>query len=187
MRSKDDDVLIHDHAELGELLGQLIAALEANHIARAHGTLDLFWARLAMHIRAEHLHLFPAISNALSQSRNVHNDDAPSPAEAESTIERLHEDHDFFMREVAQAIAVTRSLPANPGGQVVEQLQAVRAKIGAVQARLVKHNEIEEKGIYLWTRSVLSEAEQSALAARVQAELENMPPRFGIDETQKGT
>ena len=154
--------LMHDHAELGDLLNQFIAALDANDVTRSHATLDLFWARLAMHIRAEHLHLFPAVSHA---------------PEAERTIEQLREDHDFFMRELAQAIAVMRSLSANPAGHVVPPLEGVREKIALVKERLEKHNELEEKGIYLWTTN-LSEADQSDLAARVHKELENMPARF---------
>lgn len=154
--------LMEDHAELGDLLNQLIAALDANDIARSHATLDLFWARLAIHIRAEHLHLFPAVSHAPG---------------AERTIEQLRTDHDFFMRELAQAIAVMRSLLGNAGGQAVPQLEGVRAKIAVVQTRLEEHNEVEEEGIYLWTTN-LSEAEQSDLAADVQKELENIPARF---------
>lgn len=180
MRSEDDDQLIHDHAQLGELLEQLIGALEANDVARSHASLDLFWARLAMHIRAEHLHLFPAILHALSQSRNVDTGDAPSPTEAQSTIERLREDHDFFMRELSQAIGITRKLLANAEGAVADQLLDVRKRIGAIYVRLVKHNEIEEKGIYLWARNLLIEADQAELAAGVQKELENTPPRFGV-------
>ena len=174
MNAKTDEQLQHDHAELGELLNELDAALEANDAARTHATLDLFWARLAMHIRAEHLHLFPAISR-------ISNDQALAPGEPENTIAKLREDHDFFMRELSQSIAITRNAKEN----TAEQLAEVSKKIAAVRARLVKHNEIEETGIYVWSSSLLTEAEQSELTTQIQKELENLPPRFGdVDGSQ---
>ena len=171
MNAKADEQLQHDHVELGELLNELDAALAANDAVRTHATLDLFWARLAMHIRAEHLHLFPTISR-------LNNDETLPPGEPANTIAILREDHDFFMRELSQAIAITRTAQE-------DQLEAVSKKIAAVRARLVKHNEIEETGIYVWSSSLLSEAEQSVMAWLVQKELENLPPRFGdVDGSQ---
>jgi len=175
MNSKADELLLHDHAELGNLLNQLDAALEANDATRTHATLDLFWARLAMHIRAEHLHLFPAISRSASLSRSNGNDETLPPDEPENTIAMLREDHDFFMRELSQAIAITRNTKDN----ITEPLEEVNKKIAAVCARLVKHNQIEETGIYVWSSRLLSEAERSELASQIQKELENLPPRFG--------
>ena len=166
---------MHDHDELGDLLNELDTALAANDVTRTHNALDLFWARLAMHIRAEHLHLFPTISRVASSSHGA----LPSN-EPEHTIAILREDHDFFMRELAQAIAITRSLVANTESNFAEQLEAVNKKIAAVRSRLIKHNEIEETGIYVWSNSLLSEAERAELAAQVQRELENLPPRFGV-------
>lgn len=178
MRSKDDERLTHDHAELSDLLGELMAALDSDDIARSHAVMDLFWARLAIHIRAEHLHLFPAITHVASRKLNECGSDIPQPGEVQTTIEELREDHDFFMRELARAVTIMRSLLASPGGRVATRLADVRTRITAVQARLAKHNEIEENGIYLWTRCLLNEAEQAALVAGVRKELENMPPRF---------
>lgn len=178
VRSQDNDRLKQDHAELDDLLRQLNAALESNDVARIYATLDLFWARLAMHIRAEHLHLFETILQAVNRKQGALGDDAPSAEEAEKAIEQLREDHNFFMLELSQAVAVVRGLAANPEADVTGQLQDVRKGIHAVQQRLIKHNEIEENGIYLWIRTLLSEAEQSELAALVQKELENTPPRF---------
>ena len=60
--------LAHDHAELGKLLGEVKAALDNKDVARTNASLDLFWARLAIHIRAEHLHVFPALVDAFSRS-----------------------------------------------------------------------------------------------------------------------
>ena len=174
MNAKADERLQHDHVELGELLNQLDTALKANDVARTHATLDLFWARLAMHIRAEHLHLFPAISR-------ISKDQTLPRGEPENTITILREDHDFFMRELAQAIAITRNAKEN----TVEQLEEVDRTIAAVRDRLVKHHEIEETGIYVWSNSLFSEAEQSELETQIQKELENLPPRFGdVDGSQ---
>jgi hypothetical protein len=91
-----DDQLSNDHAELGKLLGEVRDALEAGDITRSHSRLDLFWARLAMHIRAEHLHLFPAILQGLKEPPRV-NAGMPSHSEVLSAIEKLRSDHDFFM------------------------------------------------------------------------------------------
>ena len=59
-------LLAEDHAALGELLRAFLTQLDEGDTAGAFVHLDLFWARLAMHIRAENLHLFPAILNALT-------------------------------------------------------------------------------------------------------------------------
>ena len=169
---------MHDHAEIGDLLNRLNAALEAGDIAQTHAALDLFWARLAVHIRAEHLHLFPLISRAAGRA-DAGNEILP-PGEPENMIARLRDDHDFFMRELAQAIAITRGLSAKVEGNAAAPLGEVNKKIVAVRDRLVKHNELEETGIYLWSSSLLSEAERTELASQVQKELENLPPRFGV-------
>jgi hypothetical protein len=178
MTEKANERLMHDHAELGALLNQLDAAFEANDVAQTHAALDLFWARLAIHIRAEHLHLFPVTSRAAGRV-DVSNDTLP-PGEPENTIAKLRDDHDFFMRELAEAIALTRSLSAKIEGNVVAQLAEVKTRIAAVRDRLVQHNEIEETGIYLWSSSLPGEAERTELASQVQKELDNLPPRFGV-------
>ncbi|HEX5833241.1 MAG TPA: hypothetical protein VFY34_05290 [Pyrinomonadaceae bacterium] len=174
-----DERLMHDHAELGDLLDTIGSALEAGNASLTHPALDLFWARLAMHIRAEHLHLFPAISRAASRARSDGTELELPPDEPEKSIATLHEDHDFFMRELSQAVAITRRLLANEGNSA-EELPEVEKKVLAIRTRLIEHNAIEETGIYIWCLNLLSEAEQSELGAQVQKELENMPPRFGV-------
>ncbi|HEY5884248.1 MAG TPA: hemerythrin domain-containing protein [Pyrinomonadaceae bacterium] len=175
-----NELLADDHAELGNLLGKVFAALDADEVALSHASLDLFWARLAVHIRAEHLHVFPAVENAFDETHTK----GLSAGEALKVIEELRSDHDFFMSELSEAVVITRNLVKSVDRQAdVQRLQHVRAKVATVEARLAKHNRVEEEGVYLWTSSLLSETEQTALAARVQKELENMPPRFGIRST----
>ena len=58
-----EELLGKDHKQLDKLLGAVLAALEGENSVEAFETLDLFWARLAMHIRAENLHLFPSVLN----------------------------------------------------------------------------------------------------------------------------
>ena len=55
--------LSHDHHEVSEILKQLLAALHNKDVGATYSGLDLLWARLAVHIRAEHLHLFPIVLN----------------------------------------------------------------------------------------------------------------------------
>lgn len=180
MGSGTDEQLTDDHSELGDLLGRLINALERKDVAESHATLDLFWARLAVHIRAEHLHLFPEILRAVNRNPSQSpTEDLPSPTETQRVIEELRNDHEFFMRELSEAIIITRSL-LKDAAVSGDPFKEVHDRVCAVQARLVKHNEIEEQGIYAWSRSLLSEAEQSELAARVNRELQNMPPRFDV-------
>lgn len=172
-------LLTDDHVSLDGLLSDLIAALDANDAERSLACLDLFWARLAVHIRAEHLQLFPAILNALSEKGGGEICIAPSSAEAEEVIEELRQDHDFFMRELARAVQLIRELSAKSEPELIaRQLADVRAKIAALSERLAAHNRLEESRIYLWAGDLLSDCEQSALAERVQNELENLPPRF---------
>ena len=71
--------------------------------ARAFELLDLFWARLAIHIRAENLHLFPALANAPA-SRFTGKGGLPTRDEAHNVLLQLRSDHDFFMKELAEMI-----------------------------------------------------------------------------------
>ena len=67
MTNLNDAILEHDHASLDQLLTKLDQELAEPSEDRAFELLDLFWARLAVHIQAEHLHLFPALVNASSK------------------------------------------------------------------------------------------------------------------------
>jgi hemerythrin-like domain-containing protein len=155
--SEPRELLANDHEAVGEVLRQLLTALNNNDVRESHAKLDLLWARLAVHIRAEHLHLFPAVAARVS--------------EAETVIENLRADHDFFMRELAHAINILRA----------ETLASVLDTVRKVENRLTSHNEIEEKQVYDWAGSVLTDSEQTTLAARINAELEKRPPRFSLE------
>ena len=157
--------LADDHDAVGEVLKQLLTALHNKDAEVSFARLDLLWARLAVHIRAEHLHLFPAVMSRSS--------------EAQSIVEKLRADHDFFMHELARAIGVLRELP-NPqdssGG-----FTSVRDTVLEIEKRLIEHNEIEEDQIYRWAGTLLTETEQVELATRINRELENRPSRFTLE------
>ncbi len=156
--------LSDDHHAVSEVLEQLLMALENKDVQTSHSTLDLLWARLAVHIRAEHLHLFPAVIDRVAKS---------DLSEAQAIVKTLRADHDFFMHELARAIGVLRELPGSDA-----KLAAVAGAVREVEERLATHNEIEENQIYRWSSTILSESEQLELLARINAELENRPSRF---------
>ena len=152
MLSKGTQRLADDHVALDELLKQLQAALARDDRAAAYAKLDLFWAKLAVHIRAEHLHLFPSVLNG-----------------EDAVIEELREDHEFFMRQLASAIETIRS------GQ---GLSDVRNIIQEIEQRLVHHNQIEETSVYRRATTMLNEKDLEALSQRIRGELEKRPSRF---------
>jgi hypothetical protein len=176
--------LANDHVDLAELLSELHTALEAGDTKLSYARLDLFWARLGVHIRAEHLRLFPAILRALSANPNCQIPRSPSLSQAEGVIEELRTDHDYFMHELARAIATMRDLIANNEQDVALVLKDVRARLGAVEARLAIHNKIEESEVYLWIATLLSDEDQAELSTRLQKELGNLPHRFSATENQ---
>lgn len=156
------ELLSDDHRAVAEIVNELLAALRDNDVAASFAKLDLMWARLAVHIRAEHLHLFPAVIES-------------SAPDAESIVEQLRADHDFFMRELAGAVNILREHPDET------RLASIHNVIVEVDNRLSTHNEIEEKKIYHWANTLLTEPQQTDLAARMKAELENRPSRFSVE------
>ena len=164
-------VLAHDHSEIDTLTGDLLAALEEGDKLKVFPRLDLLWARLAVHIRAEHLCLFPAILEADFTIRS----EGPQYQEVQSAIDQLRLDHEFFMRELGASINIMRQENA------FEQLRKVHRSVVVIHSRLTKHNHLEENHIYKWVNVLLGKAERPALAARVKRELENAPPRFSSD------
>jgi Hemerythrin HHE cation binding domain. len=169
--------LANDHLALDQLLGQLKSALHAGDVEASHSRLDLFWARLAVHIRAEHLQLFPAVIDHLTHPSSAQTL-APTLSEAQSTIENLREDHDFFMHELAKAIGILRPLSPGDRATVDKGMNTVRSLMNEVEKRLMIHNHLEENKIYVWTTTILNSREQTELANRINTELANRPPRF---------
>src|SRR6185436_16515338 len=133
---------------------------------------------LAVHIRAEHLHLFPAVINRLGKG-TLDKAGALSLKEGQTVVERLRAEHDFFMSELAGSIKILRELENATDREKIEVgLNAVHDTVLEVEKRLAIHNEFEEILIYRWATLILNEQEQVDLAKRLNAELANYPPRF---------
>ncbi len=171
-------LLEKDHEELSELLRELQLALRSHEPNQSFELLDLFWARLAMHIRAENLCLFPIIRNSLSELfRELSG--VPSIVEAEATIESLRADHNFFMDELSRAVKKMRDVRTTLDNiQISKQLDEIRRLVAALSIRLDAHNELEEGEVYKWPGLVLSASDLESLCASLKHELENLPPRF---------
>jgi len=122
-----------------------------------------------MHIRAEHLHLFPAI---LESAQN----DEPNYFIRES-ISQLKDDHNFFMRELADAVKQLRVICENNWRDERGNLDRLREKIVVLRERLERHNRLEESDVYSRAETLTPEKE-AVLLAKIQKELENLPPRF---------
>jgi hypothetical protein len=174
MNNPVESLLEDDHASLDQLFAELDLALTRPDLAGGFELLDLFWARLAVHIRAEHLHLFPALSNAAPKPSGKNS--LPTREQVEMTLGRLRSDHDFFMKELAQLMKEARVNGTGRAGDF-------RERLGAIRKRLETHNQIEERQVYVWPSLLLDETTVAALKERIQLELENMPPRFAA-ETQ---
>ena len=171
-------MLEDDHESVGELVASLRATLAGADVRMALGLLDILWARLAVHIRAEHLCLFPAILRAPSDLFSGR-DGMPGRAEVEATVERLREDHNFFMREIAAGVGALRGLLTDPEGRDVKaQMRSVLLIVEAVASRLDVHNKLEEQRVYRWAGMLLNDVEQARLTADVRRELANSPARF---------
>lgn len=171
MKNPVESLLEDDHASLDQLLTELTEQLAAANLARSFELLDLFWARLAVHIRAENLHLFPALRNALPQFSGKGT--LPTVEEAEETIARLRTDHDFFMKELADMMKTARAAPADEA-----VAQDFRQRLSLIRERLEAHNQIEEKHVYIWPSLLFDEKAIGKLNERLSGELKNLPPRF---------
>src|SRR4030095_14850546 len=62
MKNALESLLEQDHESLDQLLTELDAAVTKPGNPHVFELLDLFWARLAVHIRAENVRLFPALT-----------------------------------------------------------------------------------------------------------------------------
>lgn len=180
-----EQFLEHDHQALSALLDELEGSLQLSDPARACELLDLFWARLATHIRAENLCLFPAILDAdaeLFLERGL-----PSIDQARAAIARLRTDHNFFMDELAKAVKLMREVVAAPEKNDTSLLIAdARQRIAAVKQRLVEHNAFEEGQVYRWPAVLLSGPALTSLTAAVRRQAERLPQRFAGTADRKG-
>ena len=176
MKNSVESLLGADHKSLAQLLAELDAELAKSNIARAFELLDLFWARLAIHIRAENLHLFPALANAPA-SLFTGKGSLPTSEEAHKLLLRLRSDHDFFMKELARTIKAMREIAGNPPARF-EEIEEVRQRMIVIKKRLEVHNRLEENRAYTWPVLVFDEPTVARLRERLQHELENVPPRF---------
>jgi hypothetical protein len=176
MKDPVEVLLEDDHESLGQLLTELDAEMAKPNIARAFELLDLFWARLAVHIRAEHLHLFPALTEAPA-SRFTGEGGLPTFEEAQSILARLRSDHDVFMRELA---LMMKAMGAMIGNQLanVEEVEDWRQRLAKIADRLEAHNLLEEHQAYTWPTLLFDQPKLAALLARIAHELKNLPPRF---------
>jgi hemerythrin superfamily protein len=170
-------VLAEDHAEIDTLIAGLLSALDEGDKSAAFARLDVLWARLAVHIRAEHLCLFPTILGANFSDTSS----GPTYQEAQRAIDQLRLDHEFFMRELGTSVNAIRNQDDASDHEVVnKQFREVRRSVVEIQTRLAKHNELEEHHVYKWVNVLLDETKRSALLTRIRRELENTPPRFSL-------
>jgi hypothetical protein len=169
-------LLAHDHSELDALLAAFSSALGAGDVERSFRNLDLFWARLAMHIRAENVHLFPALLDV--SERRSHRTGVPARKTVREIITRLRADHDFFMSELAAAVKQLRELLRNDRPDSASILAKVRRQVLHVHERLEAHNDLEETQVYHWVGAFLDGSKQKALNEKLQWELNNLPARF---------
>ena len=176
MKNPVESLLEDDHASLGHLLTELDAELAKPNIARALELLDLFWARLAVHIRAENVHLFPALADA-SPALFTGRGSLPAFAEAQNVLARLRSDHDFFMKELALMIKLMREISGSQQAHL-EEIEDLRQRMSTIAKRLEAHNLLEEERVYTWPSLLFDEQTVAALSDRLRHELENLPPRF---------
>lgn len=183
MPSKGSQRLADDHVAVDKLLKQVHAALNSGEVEASYAKIDLFWAKLAVHIRAEHLHLFPDVLDGVIKANGEHQ----SVAQVRSAIEQLRADHDFFMHELGNAIGMVRLLLKVSEQPVIDkELSRVKTTITYIEQRLANHNQLEESHVYRLAGIVLSPAEQAELAQRINSELENRPPRFTANIWESG-
>lgn len=172
------DRLKEDHRSIGDLIAQLCAALDERDVERSFDRLDFVWARLAVHIRAEHLCLFPAVLDAASEASSLE-DSIAQFDEAQEAINQLRRDHDFFMTELARVVKAIREIRGSQNPNMSgEQLRDLQQTVIAIKARLEEHNRVEEEQVYRWPAALLSSSRQAELGECMRRELENMPPRF---------
>lgn len=180
VKEKDvEQLLAEDHESLDELLQALLTDFHVGDPSATFARLDLFWARLAMHIRAENLHLFRSILNVVHDDAYVPKDKTVEMEMVVEAVKTLKDDHDFFMHELASAVNAMREclVSKDPLKETRLREEAWRL-INGVSERLKSHNKVEEELVYGLPARLLPGKRQTELAAEVRRELENLPPRF---------
>jgi hypothetical protein len=176
MKNSVESLLASDHESLGQLLTELDLALTNTDVSRSFALLDLFWARLAVHIRAENLHLFPALANAPA-SLFTGKDSLPTADEVQNVLKQLRSDHDFFMKELAEIVRAMRDMVATRR-ENYEEVEDLRKRLTTIASRLEAHNKLEETEAYGWVGLLFDAETTIGLDRRIQHELENLPPRL---------
>lgn len=171
-----DHLLAHDHSELDAVQSATFTALAAGDIEQSFQNLDVFWARLAMHIRAENVHLFPTLLQAAEKPGE--SSGRPALEAVQTTIAQLRDDHDFFMNKLTAAMKDLRDLRRGKLSDPAEVINGVTTKLTSVSQRLESHNALEESIVYHWANALLDEPQQKTLSEAILRELENLPPRL---------
>lgn len=170
MSTVSNDLLSVDHAQVGVLIGDaLLAFQDGSGMREAFEKLDLLWARLAIHIRAEHLHLFPAVQKICEAEVPTGLSHIPE------RLLRLRRDHDYFMHELAQLIKRMRTATAENDHVIRHEARRI---ILEIRERLDEHNAIEENEIYPLALKFLPDANYEILIGSLKTELDNLPARF---------
>lgn len=171
--------LQNDHHDLDILLADAFSEIDTGDLTSTFDHLDLFWARLAVHIRAEHLHLFPVIIETFPSAGTAAmiSDEFGSP---DAAIRRLRDDHNFFMRRLGHAVRTLREHASESTTASIppDMLSGIRSDLDAIAARLLEHNRIEEEYIYPLAEKLLGEDQFANLCREIRKELANLPSRF---------
>lgn len=176
MKNSVESLLADDHESLGQLLIELDLELRSVNVSRSFELLDLFWARLAVHIRAENLHLFPALANATAPL-STEKDSLPTADDVQNVLTQLRSDHDFFMKELAEIIRAMREMVATRRANH-EEVEGLRKRLTTIANRLEAHNKLEETQAYGWVGLLFDAQATNGLGESIRHELENLPPRL---------
>lgn len=164
------EILERDHVELDKLFADVGLALDSRDIQQIHDSIDLFWARLGVHIRAEHLVLFPAIL------RSSVNGEDPLIAKV---ISRLRDDHDVFMKTLASVMKRVRLRSADDSREP-DLSSFLKKSFVELSRHLEEHNRIEEASLYSLPAQSTDNNEE--LARQIKEQLTNLPDRFRVSQ-----
>ena len=130
-----------------------------------------------MHIRAEHLHLFPLVIQEVGSRVGL--DPSLSLREVIAAVRTLRTDHNFFMTELSRALKLAREATYSRGRAQIDRGHIeVRRILNELGNRLKTHNELEEQIVYRLPKRVMTAPRQSLLASQVSHELKTFPQRF---------